>query len=381
MYHKMKCYDLSFSFSKRARNLYKFLDIVCPKCDGCLHHDKRGANNEKIDASILYETYWPEARYNTVLEYSVWCANRSTRVIFIKFVLDLHHGGKGHMVHFDGNWVPLLPHINGGGFSWDKIFSSINKCKGNFTVAKNWEDTQGNDFVTVSSYIKLMKGPEVALHDTHDIFERYQNSLNLVFKWGISNMVFCDFAVISKGQRFWCHKFMLSSRSPVFRAMLSPRFAEFHEDCLVLNNYSANSVIILLKHIYGQPLPRVIIQEEKFEVLELLNKYRVEICLEDFYKPSMCQNLGEKCSADIVKFLISDYDGNPRTAINLYQRVQNMDGQTFDLTALHIWSLEKVLNYQLPNEKGGPFAGFWLDALIAGSKASRSLEYEERHWG
>ena len=118
MYHKMKCYDLSFSFSKRARNLYRFIDIVCPKCDGCLHHDKRGANNEKIDASMLYQTYWPEARYNTVLEYSVWCANRSTRVIFIKFVLDLHHGGKGMGPHHSGKskFQKIMP-LPGGGIS------------------------------------------------------------------------------------------------------------------------------------------------------------------------------------------------------------------------------------------------------------------------
>ncbi len=378
----MKCYDTSYSFSRRARDLNLTIDILCPcpKSDGCLSHEGMatiGTQPDPVDLSLNYHPIWFRSDLKMFMYY-VFCGNRSSRVIFIKLALDLDLAKKGRMVHFEGNWMPIFPQPHDGdGFFYTNIFCHPkHRNFGKFTLAKKWGTVDHDDFMTVTSYIQLMKGPEVALHD-HDFDRPLQNTLNICLKKAMAKKMSCDFTVCSKGRSYGCHRLMLSSRSMVFQAMLSYQWKEHQEDCLVLKNYSANSVKNFLRILYGQPLSGKLTEKDTFQVIEMMHKYGVEICSSSFDEPIECQYLGESCFSDFVKLLTSNHDGYSTTAIDIYQRTRILQPPKCDLTALYVWSLEQTLNGRIQSgQQEVLFAGFWLDALLAASKVHEPLKFE-----
>ena len=193
----------------------------------------------------------------------------------------------------------------------------------------------------------------------------------------MTNKMSCDFIVYSKGQSFGCHRFLLSSRSLYFQAMLSSQWKEYQEDCLVLNTYSANSVKYFLRVLYGQPLSGRLTETDTFQVIEMMHKYGVDVCIVNFDYPNVCHRLGKRCSSDFVKLLTSNHDGYSTTAIDIYQRTRILQPPKCDLTALDVWSLEQTLNGRIQSgQQEVLLEGFWLDALLAASKVNEPLTFE-----
>lgn len=115
---------------------------------------------------------------------------------------------------------------------------------------------------------------------------------------------FSDFSIIVRDKIFFTHKFMLASKSDVFKAMFSHKMLESEEGIIKIDDFSAEAVKEFLQYIYTNKAKNLSILS--VELYKLAHKYQVEglkdICLEDIIFNVNCQNAVE------IFDLVSLYD-------------------------------------------------------------------------
>ncbi len=272
--------------------------------------------------------------------------------LYMRNRFDFYKPGKRRLAHVETTWDACYP--KGTEFMGrdSDIFSTLHNLP-------SWFNLRENDDVTVVWYLEVIKGPEWSAHDvdiTHNKQFLEVNSLNeslfLSYYFGL----FCDFSLSCGGQQFPCHRQMLSSRSPVFEAMLSSRWLESHTGCLVLDDLVPREVIKLLYLIYGQSLSSQSSSKEILRLLIVCNRFLVEIPHEV-----------------LIELIEAMFDGDFEASIDMSHLAL-----CYGLKYLDVRAALTALTHDCTGQRNIPVSpgGAWLDVLLASSKSPQKLGSE-----
>ena len=130
-----------------------------------------------------------------------------------------------------------------------------------------------------------------------------QNSLESLsddFVKGFSESNCSDLQVNCGGRNFECHEFVLSARSPVFRAMFQSNMTEKRTKTITIADHSPDVIQKMLQYIYSGKVDLDDQQELTRELLKAAEKYGLEM-LKKLCEDKLCDSLVLKNS---VKNLI-----------------------------------------------------------------------------
>ena len=130
-----------------------------------------------------------------------------------------------------------------------------------------------------------------------------QNSLESLsddFVKGFSESNCSDLQVNCWGRNFKCHEFVLSARSPVFRAMFQTNMTEKRTKTITITDHSPDVIQKMLQYIYSGKVDLDEQQELTRELLKAAEKYGLEM-LKKLCEEKLCDSLVLKNS---VKNLI-----------------------------------------------------------------------------
>jgi len=105
---------------------------------------------------------------------------------------------------------------------------------------------------------------------SHDILNAFNNSNNPFNPIQDSS----DVTINCEGKEFRCHQFILSSRSPVFEAMLKTNMMEQETGSIEIEDFSKDVVEKMLVYIYGGVVPNI--DKDAKELLNIAEKYQLQ---------------------------------------------------------------------------------------------------------
>jgi len=105
---------------------------------------------------------------------------------------------------------------------------------------------------------------------SHDILNAFNNSNNPFNPIQDSS----DVTINCDGKEFRCHQFILSSRSPVFEAMLGTKMIEQERGSIEIEDFSKDVVEKMLVYIYGGVVPKI--DKDAKELLNIAEKYQLQ---------------------------------------------------------------------------------------------------------
>lgn len=130
------------------------------------------------------------------------------------------------------------------------------------------------------------------------------------------DMIHSDYSLKCQGEEFPCHKFILASRSDVWRAMFSHDVKETQENCLVLDDTSPEALRQFIKFLYTDNFDDVTYKTVS-QLLPLAEKYNVKrlvvICCKHLLKLVNIENvseiavLGHVYNADLLRQKATEY--------------------------------------------------------------------------
>lgn len=273
----MKSLDLAFSTKKKSGSTgfwwKRSNAFICPLTGGMNCHAE-GVPKEGCDFGTFHWLSGTEREPEIGVDFE----NFSSYLLFAKVCVDLYLPGK-RIVHIDGEWKTCFPLYipDDSILSYENYGVPVVEQRVSSNVMENYylpEET------ILSFHVMVVKGPEMLPHfrrnereyvlfDTNSVVERLHHFFD-------KNML-CDFCILSGGRQFWCHKFVLCSRSPVFQAMLSLNCQEAIDDVVDMSSTSPKTVHCLLCLIYCRDLPENTTTEELLEISDLAHKYMIKI--------------------------------------------------------------------------------------------------------
>ncbi len=344
----MERYDLSFNTGRR-RLTYWYL--WCQKNDICLPHSgARDSHGADLSVTCEFDHWFIKGLY---LQVCVW--NWSSRLVFLRLVLDAYLPQRKRICHLESEWTVCFPFYSGKRGQRILLLYLYKKLSFKDRV----DFWLGITRLSMSSHIEVIVGPEVvpSFHELKgESFACCPKNTLCESLWSALNEPLCrDFFILVNGCKLWCHKFVLCSRSHVFHAMLSGNWKEFHDGFLRWKNISTRSVQYFLALVYGQSLPGDLPLSEIFEVVELTRKYIVTTCLTD----------GRSCN--------SWYEGY---RFHNNARVNAMG--TESLRHLEIWAILKSLtSNKVPGCSNLRIPDFCLSSLVSASTPTcKSMKYK-----
>jgi len=105
---------------------------------------------------------------------------------------------------------------------------------------------------------------------SHDILNAFNNSNNPFNPIQDSS----DVTIKCDDKEFRCHQFILSSRSPVFEAMLKTNMMEQETGSIEIEDFSKDVVEKMLVYIYGGVVPNI--DKDAKELLNIAEKYQLQ---------------------------------------------------------------------------------------------------------
>ena len=102
---------------------------------------------------------------------------------------------------------------------------------------------------------------------------------------------FSDFKIKCGGQTFDCHKLVLATRSPVFKAMFESNMRETSLNEVKIRDVQPNTITQMLHFIYTGTLKNGHITEEgAYDLLGTANKYNLDL-LKNLCEEKLCESL------------------------------------------------------------------------------------------
>ncbi len=199
---------------------------------------------------------------------------------------------------------------------------------------EEWFNLASHDILMASFNISVMKGPITIDHvnemahitcKDHCGYSREREekcestSFTKSLKFLLDTKTLCDFYILNRQQRFWCHKNVLRWRSPVFNEMFSTRWGST-TNSTEWNSVSAKSVQTFLNLVYGQNLDRSLTKTVLFEVKELAHKYLVKV----------------RCPVQLYQPLVRKHDGAFHTTVAMAEKARSFG---FDILQMVTGSL------------------------------------------
>ncbi len=336
-------YDIILSYTHKALNDGMFLEVKCPNC-------ARGDDIITLTGDIVQRRSPP---FDVLFSVN----NYSPNALMVRFVLDMFLPWKGRVARIETNWFQSKPrrlentlYISDGSGVVNSSFLQFpdGKCE-----IFGWDDVKESDHLTMSWYIQIIQGPAVLALGPHTNLGYKKvldpccarNGFTDCLVSALKDGILWDFSFLASGQRIWCHKFVLRSRSPFFRAMFTPSFTEFHDNSFVLEDTSPKSIESLLLLVYGQRISGAFTLTELVEILALSHRFMFRICYEDVKRKIMCKKTVDFANAVLICEV----------------------AHACNLPDLEAWASLKVLrtcSESIPTSTS--YSGMWLKTLIAG---------------
>jgi len=167
-----------------------------------------------------------------------------------------------------------------------------------------------NDNLTIVCDVTILGEKKSLLQDNYRDKDHSENGdISQDLEKAFTNKELCDVQLQCGGKIFDCHKFMLSARSPVFRAMFQAEMEEKKTNKVDINDLDPDILAEMLHFIYTGKTPKL--DDFTEELLAVADRYQIEklkkICEEALYLSLNVDNcidllvIGDLYNADNLK--------------------------------------------------------------------------------
>jgi len=140
-------------------------------------------------------------------------------------------------------------------------------------INKNILDDEKLEIQAVITFKGKVKNISHQVVETEEITETAKVGVDL-FK-AFENQEFCDFEIFCEDKSIKCHKVVLASRSPVFRAMLLNDMEESSTQKVEPKNFDFNTMYLVLKFIYKGEIEPPMLDRHAESIFKAADYYEI----------------------------------------------------------------------------------------------------------